>query len=142
MTPTVVIAPRLRKRRPSAMESLTEPPLESSTMVAPSSWRFRANSSKVLGLSEVTMPTAETHPLQSGWQATQLNCIGSLRSSRVLPAIAEFASGVTASGNPRQMAAAPKRAQARILCDLTNLNLVPSPKLCKRAVATAPDNAS
>ena len=72
LMPTVVSAPRLRQRRPSAMESLTEPPLESSTMVAPPSWRPRANSSKSLGLSDVTMPTARTQPLQFGWHATQL----------------------------------------------------------------------
>src|SRR6266849_1080931 len=80
LMPTVVSAPRLRQRRPSAIESLTEPPLESSTMVAPPSCRPRANSSKSLGLSAVTMPTALTQPRQFGWQATQLNFIGNLRS--------------------------------------------------------------
>src|SRR5215211_903883 len=69
LMPTVVSAPRLRQRRPSAIESLTEPPLESSTMVAPPSCRPRANSSKSLGLSAVTMPTALTQPRQFGWQA-------------------------------------------------------------------------
>src|SRR5882757_9961374 len=127
VVPTVVAAPRPRKRRPSAMESLTEPPLESSTMVAPPNWRSRAKSSNSLGLSDVTMPTAETQPLQSGWHATQLKCIGNLRSSRVVPASAELPSGVTEPGNARQMAAAPRSAQPRIRCDFTNLNLVPSP---------------
>ena len=97
LTPTVVNAPRLRNLRPSAMESLTEPPEESSTMVAPPSWRPRANSSKSLGLSEVTMPTAETQPLQFGWHATQLKCIGNLRSSRVPPACAELPGAITPS---------------------------------------------
>ena len=73
LTPTVVSIPSSRNRRPSAIESLTEPPLESSTMVAPPSCRPRANSSKSLGLSLVTMPTALTQPWQFGWQATQLN---------------------------------------------------------------------
>src|SRR2546426_889334 len=44
LIPTVVSAPRLRQRRPSAIESLTEPPLESSTIVAPPSCRPRAHS--------------------------------------------------------------------------------------------------
>src|SRR5438128_9599739 len=86
LIPTVVSAPRLRQRRPSAIESLTEPPLESSTMVAPPSCRPRANSSKSLGLLAVTMPTALTQPRQFGWQATQLNFIGNLRSSGATPA--------------------------------------------------------
>ncbi len=84
--PTVVKRPRLRKRRPSVIASLTEPPLESSTTVAPPSWRPRENSSKSLGVSAVMMPTALTQPRQFGSQATQLNFIGSLRSSRVPPA--------------------------------------------------------
>ncbi|MGX1056618.1 hypothetical protein AB7M74_007570 [Bradyrhizobium japonicum] len=84
--PTVVETPRLRKRRPSVIASLTEPPLESSTTVAPPSWRPRENSSKSLGVSAVMMPTALTQPRQFGSQATQLNFIGSLRSSRAAPA--------------------------------------------------------
>src|SRR6476619_7783093 len=138
VAPTVVSAPRPRKRRPSAMASLTEPPLESSTMVAPPSWRSLTNSSNALGLSAVTMPTAETQPLQSGWQPTQLNCIGCLRSSRVPPAYAELPSVVIAPGNARQRAVAPRSAQPRNFSDVTNLNLVPSPKLRKRATAVAP----
>ena len=125
--PTVVSAPRSRQRRPSAMESLTEPPLESSTMVAPPSSRPRANSSKSLGLSAVTMPTALTQPPQFGSQATQLNRIGNLRSSRVAPACAEPPGAATTPGNAMQRAAAPSSAQPRNLSDLTSLNLVPSP---------------
>src|ERR1700730_2890328 len=56
------------------MEALTEPPLESSTTVAPARSRPRANSSKSLGESEVTMPTALTQPVQFGSHATQPNC--------------------------------------------------------------------
>ena len=66
LVPTVVIRPRLRKRRPSVMESLTEPPLESSTMVAPRRSRPCAKSSKSFGLSAVTMPTALIQPPQCG----------------------------------------------------------------------------
>ena len=77
--PTVVSAPRLRQRRPSAIASLTEPPLEFSTMVTPPSCRPRANSSNSLGLSAVTIPAALTQPRQFGWQSTQVNFIGSLR---------------------------------------------------------------
>src|ERR1700721_3255911 len=127
LMPTVVSAPRLRQRRPSAIESLTEPPLESSTMVAPPSSRPRANSSKSSGLSAVTMPTAETQPRQFGSQATQLNRIGNLRSSRVVPACAE-PGAATAAGKAVNKAAAPNSAQPRNLGDLISLNLVPSPK--------------
>src|SRR6516162_8184194 len=88
LMPTVVSNPSSRKRRPSAIESLTEPPLESSTTVAPRSSRPCAKSSKSFGLSAVTMPTALTQPRQLGSQATQLNFIGSLRSSRTPPACA------------------------------------------------------
>ena len=72
LVPTVVSMPRLRQRLPSAMASLTEPPLESSTTVAPPSWRVRANSSNSFGVSAVTMPTAPTQPRQFGWHATQV----------------------------------------------------------------------
>src|SRR4051794_38493970 len=89
LVPTAVSAPRLRQRRPSAIESFTEPPLESSTMVAPPSCRPRANSSKSLGVSSVTIPTALTQPRQFDWQATQLNFIGNLRCSKVTTARAE-----------------------------------------------------
>src|SRR6266849_5326536 len=128
LVPTVVSAPRLRQRCPSAMESLTEPPLESSTMVTPPSWRPRANSSNSLGLSAVTMPTALTQPRQFGWQATQLNRIGNLRSSSVTPACAEPPSVANTPGNAMQKAAAPSSAQPRNPSDLTSLKLVPSPK--------------
>jgi hypothetical protein len=40
-------------------------------------------------LSAVTMPIALTQPRQFGWQATQLNFIGNLRSSRPMRACAE-----------------------------------------------------
>src|SRR5262245_27701102 len=89
LMPTVVITPRLRQRRPSAIESFTEPPLESSTIVAPASCRPRANSSKSLGVSAVTIPSALTQPPQFGWQATQLNFIGNLRCSTREPACTE-----------------------------------------------------
>src|SRR5688572_10163469 len=108
------------------MESLTDPPLESSTMVAPPSWRSRATSSNALGLSAVTMPTAETQPLQSGWRATHWKCIGSLRSSRDTPAYAELTGGVIAPGDAIQRAVAPSSARPRSLADVTNLNLVPA----------------
>src|SRR4051794_17593579 len=110
------------------MESLTEPPLESSTMVAPLRSRSRANSSKSRGLSEVTMPTALTQPLQLGSQAIQLKRIGSLRSSRVTPACAGLPNSAIAPGNAMQRAAAPSSAQPRRSSDVTDLNLVPSPK--------------
>ena len=138
LVPTVVSAPRLRQRRPSAMESLTEPPLESSTMVAPASWRPRANSSKSFGLSAVTMPTALTQPRQFGSQATQLNFIGSLRSSRLTPACARPPSPAMMAGNAMQRAAAQTSAQPPIRIDFTSLNLVPSPKARYRTLATAP----
>src|SRR3984893_6101555 len=105
---------RLRKWRPSAMEALTEPALESSTTVAPSILVSRAKSSKSFGLSEVTMPTALTQPRQFGWQATQLNFIGSLRSSRVTPACAEPPSTGTRPGNAMQRGAAPSSIQAPV----------------------------
>ena len=126
--PTVVSSPRSRQRRPSAMASLTEPPLESSTMVAPSRSRPRANSSKSLGLSAVTMPTALTQPRQFGSQATQLNRIGNLRSSRAAPACAEPPSVDMTPGKAMHRAAAPSSAQPRRSSDLTSLKLVPSPK--------------
>src|SRR6266478_3884167 len=139
LVPTVVSAPRLRQRRPSAIESLTEPPLESSTMVTPLSWRPRANSSKSCGLSAVTMPTALTQPepapLQLSWHAIQLNRIGILRSSRVTPACAEAPSVAVAPGHTMHRAAAPKSAQPRKSNDFTNLNLVPSQAPKPRVVA-------
>src|ERR1035438_787976 len=113
------------------MESLTEPPLESSTTVAPSSSRPRAKSSKSFGLSDVTIPTALTQPRQFGWQATQLNFIGNLRSSRVTPAYAELPSVATAPGNAIHRAAAPISAQPRTSGELKSLKPVPSPKAPK-----------
>src|SRR3954467_200663 len=110
------------------MESLTEPPLESSTMVAPASWRSFANSSNSLGLSDVTMPTAETQPLQSGWHAFHLKCIGCLRSSRVPPAYAELPSVVTAPGKASQRGGAPGSPQPLKFSNFTILNVVPCPK--------------
>jgi hypothetical protein len=88
------------------------------------------------------MPTALTQPkpppLQFGWQATQLNRIGNLRSSRVTPACAEPPGVVPAPGNMMQRAAAPNSAQPRKANDLESLKLVPSPSPGLRAVATAP----
>jgi hypothetical protein len=45
------------------------------------------------------MPTALTQPRQFGWQATQLNFIGKLRSSRAAPAYAEPPSIATKPSN-------------------------------------------
>ena len=60
------------------------------------------------------MPTALTQPRQFGWQATQLNRIGNLRSSRVT-ARAEPPGAATAPGNAMQRAAAPsQRPTAKI----------------------------
>src|SRR3954470_1748647 len=125
--PTVVKSPRLRKRRPSVIASLTEPPLESSTTVAPPSWRPRENSSKSLGVSAVMMPTALTQPRQFGSQATQLNFIGSLRSSRAAPARADDPSIATAPASTTPQAAIPTSNQPRRLSAFRSFKLVPSP---------------
>src|SRR6201999_98398 len=109
-----------------AMEAVTDPPLESSTTVAPPRSRPRPKSSKSFGLSEVTMPTALTQPRQFGSQATQLNFIGSLRSSSVPPARAELPSVVTALGTARDKAAKAINAQPRGSCDLKSVKPVPS----------------
>src|SRR6185437_16133659 len=127
LVPTVVSMPNSRKWRPSAMESLTEPPLESSTMVAPRRSRLLANSSKALGLSAVTTPTALTQPRQLGSHATQLNFIGSLRSSRLLPACAGLPNSAAAPGKAKQNAAAQNSAQPRRSADFKIFKLVPSP---------------
>src|SRR5258705_11586580 len=103
LAPTVVSAPRLRQRRPSAIESLTEPPLESSTMVTPPSWRPRANSSKSLGLSAVTKPPPPTHPPQFGGRAGPPHCL------RQLP----FSSGPPALVRPPRGGAAPRHQTAQ-----------------------------
>src|SRR5580704_17423640 len=109
------------------MESLTEPPLESSTMVAPCMSRPEASSPKSFGLSAVTTPTALTQPRQLGSQAIQLNFIGSLRSSRLLPASAELPSGAAAPGKARHNAAAQNSAQPRRSDHFKRFKLVPSP---------------
>src|SRR5262245_39736176 len=57
------------------------------------------------------MPTALTQPRQFGWQATQLNFIGNLRSSRVTPARAEPLNIAT---NAMQRAAPMSSIQPRI----------------------------
>src|SRR5262249_26691570 len=121
----------------SVMESFTEPPLESSTMVAPARSRPRENSSKSRGLSDVTMPTALIQPLQFGWHSTQWKRIGSLRSSRVPLAFAELPDVMIAPGNARQIAVAPISAQPRSSPILPSFNLVPSPSP-NNAAATAP----
>src|SRR5438045_6550127 len=112
--PTVVTTPRFRQRRPSVSESLTEPPLESSTMVTPPSCRPRANSSKSPGVSAVTIPTAVTQPRQFGSQAIQLNFMGNLRSSMAPLACAELSSIGTRPGNATQRAAVLSTLQPRI----------------------------
>src|SRR5690348_12072945 len=99
------------------MASLTDPPLESSTTVAPPRSRPRANSSKSFGLSAVTTPTALTQPRQFGSQATQLNFIGSLRSSSTPPARA-IPDDATNTGNARQMATVQNCTQPRRTYDL------------------------
>src|SRR5436305_5763372 len=140
LVPTVVIMPRLRQRLPNAIASLTEPPLESSTTVAPRSWRVRANSSNSFGVSAVTMPTAPTQPRQFGWHATQLNRIGSLRSSRVPPACAEppeVATGPASAAT--QSAAAQSSTEPPNLSD--SLKLVPSPSP-PRSSGDGPHNAN
>src|SRR6185437_16153900 len=119
--------PSARKRRPSAIESLTEPPLESSTTVAPARSRPRAKSSKSFGESDVTMPTALTQPVQLGSQAIQENFIGSLRSSSVPPARAELPSKANAPDTATESAATTTSAQPRGSCDFKRLKLVPSP---------------
>ena len=107
-------------------------------MVAPPSSRPRANSSKSLGLSDVTMPTALTQPRQFGSHATQLNRIGNLRSSRVT-ARAEPPGAATAPGNAIPSAAAPAASNREKIERLHQPQiwfLPPSSPL--RAVATAP----
>src|SRR5262245_10164216 len=132
LTPTVVSKPRLRNRLPRVIASLTEPPLESSTIVAPPSCRARAKSSKSFGVSAVMMPTALTQPRQLGSQATQVNFIGSLRSSRVPPACAEEPKVANAPNDIKQ-AAVPIRSQPRGSSDLRSFKLVPFPKAPKRS---------
>ena len=60
------------------------------------------------------MPTALIQPRQFGWQATQLNFIGSLRSSTAAPAYAEQPSMVTRPNNAMQRVAALSNIQARV----------------------------
>src|ERR1700753_2948221 len=128
LVPTVVSKPRPRQRRPNAIASLTEPPLESSTTVAPARSRPCAKLSKSFGLSWVMMPTALIQPWQFGSQATQLKCIGSLRSSSEAPAFAVSPSVAVTPGSATVRATAPSSAQPRMLSDFTSLNLVPSRK--------------
>src|SRR3954449_9802741 len=127
----------LRQRRPSAMASLTEPPLESSTTVAPRSGHLRENSSNSFGVSAVTMPTALTQPRQFGWHATQLNRIGSLRSSRVPPACAEPPETATGPVKAMHSAAAQSSTEPPNFSD--SLKLDPSPSRLSEAVAAAPN---
>src|ERR1700744_3005536 len=124
------------------MESLTEPPLESNTMVAPRRSRPEAKSSKSFGLAAVITPTALTHPRQLGSQPTQLNFIGSLRSSRLLPAVAELPSGTAAPGKARHNAAAHTSAQPRRSGDFKRFKLVPSqsPKRTAASPNSTPDD--
>src|SRR5947209_4630589 len=125
LMPTVVRMLRLRQRLPSVIASLTEPPLESSTTVAPRSGHLRAKSSKSFGVSAVTMPTALTQPRQLGWQAIQLNRIGSLRSSSVPPAFATPPDVPTWPLRVMHRAAALSSAAPPSFSD--SLNLVPYP---------------
>src|SRR3569833_3539469 len=139
LTPTVVRRFNPRNRRPSVIASLTEPPLESSTTMAPLRSRpefFRdiAKSSKSLGVSPVTIPTAATHP-QFGSQATQLKRIGSLRSSSVALACAVLPI-VKKAPHSAPLIAAPPRSSQRSLRDVNNLTRNPSP--CLRANTSIP----
>src|SRR3954454_21934720 len=114
LMPTVVSTPRLRQRRPSAIAPFTEPPLESSTMVAPPSCRPRANSSKSLGVSSVTIPIALIQFRQFDWQTIQLNFIGNLRGSKVTTARAEpLRIAINAMQRTRPMSSIPPRIAAR-----------------------------
>src|SRR3954451_2036571 len=132
LMPTVVSTPRFRQRRPSAIESFTEPPLESSTMVVPPSCRSRANSSKSLGVSWVTIPIALIQPRQFDPQATQLNFIGNLRCSKVATARAEplriainaMQRTTPMSSIPPRIAAQCARAEAASEMRAHSLNLV------------------
>ena len=140
--PTVVRMPRSRQRRPSAMESLTDPPLESSTMVAPSSVAAARELVEIPGLSAVTMPTALTQPVQSGWQATQLNCIGSLRSSSVAAALRGTGQRRDDAGQcDAQGGGAEQRPAAKIERPRKPQNWF-LPQAPNQAVAMAPSNAT
>ncbi len=85
--PTVVVMPSLRIERPSASAPSTEPPSESSAMVAPSILFFLAKASKSRGVSAVIAPDADTQVRQSlpqacaGPSVQTSNCIGSERES-------------------------------------------------------------
>ncbi len=67
--PTVVLTPSRRTLRPTAKVPSTEPPLESSTSVAPVTSRLRVNAVKSLGVSLVIAPTAEMKVRHSAPQA-------------------------------------------------------------------------
>jgi hypothetical protein len=73
----------------------------------------------------VTIPPTLTQPWQLGWQATQPNFIGILRSSRVAVACAAQRNGATSEA--RQSTAVPSNAKQRKSDDLKSLKLVPSP---------------
>src|ERR1700756_1024533 len=61
------------------------------------------------------MPTALTQPRQFGWQTTQLNFIGNLRSSRATPACAEPPSMATRPTKAILPVAAPSNFRARVV---------------------------
>ncbi len=106
--PTVVVMPSLRMARPSPSAPSTEPPSESSAMVAPSRLFFLVKASKSRGVSEVMAPDAETQVRQSlpqtcaGPSVQRSNCIGSERASGA-------ATGWALVASNRQVAAAPAR---------------------------------
>ena len=85
--PTVVVMPSLRIERPSASAPSTEPPSESSAMVAPSILFFLAKASKSRGVSAVMAPDADTQVRQSlpqacaGPSVQTSNCIDCERES-------------------------------------------------------------
>ena len=106
--------PSLRIERPNASAPSTDPPSESSAMVAPSILFFLAKASKSFGVSPVIAPDAETQVRQSlpqacaGPSVQTSNCIGSARQSGA-------ATGPELVASNRQVAAALAAAANRII---------------------------
>ena len=127
VAPTVVSNPSRRQRRPSAMASLTEPPLESSTAVAPVRSRPRANASKACGVSAVTTPTAlihpPLHPVSHGIQSKRIGCL------RISIVCAAWASGPTAARAQSNAASIGARPSDKTILqpDRADLTAVPFP---------------
>ena len=88
---------------------------------------IRAKSSKALGVSAVTTPTALIQPPRhSFWHCIQSKRIGSLRTSRVWPACATGPGTAITPGSTKS-AAAHSHLRATALTDLADFTLVPSP---------------